>query len=764
MEIREEYVARGCDLIELGVNSKAPTKEGWRPLDLEDVIFCEGNLGWLLGEDDAVIDVDPRNGGAESFERLVADLGLTNLVPTVLTAGGGQHYYTKLPADKVGEKFSKKLRGYEGIDFLTKGAYVLIAGSEINGKPYTLNDATFGGVTTPRGVLSLASKPNSTVQDDSELGDFAGIVPVGSDTSEETVKAVLRKIDPDIDYEDWCKVGMALHSWHPVDGLALWDTWSSKGEKYAEGECEKKWNSFETNGGVTLGSIFHLAQEVDKARVAQLVKQIEQSNLSDLEGRISRDARKLRLSTMQLDLVAQAIQARVKTLSGKTLSIATARKLITPDRVVSEQDWCSEWLYSTHFASFINRKDRTIVRSEAFNVVNGRFVPPNENGRKQSAVSFVSDNGLVEHVHSTIYAPGQADKEIVNYDGHKCFNTFDPDSVPTVAAEYTRAGRKAVEVFTRHINLLCNGNEQYTSILIQWLAHNVQHKGVKLNWSPVIQSIQGVGKSYIGTLLRAVLGNPNVGTVNSDQVRSQFNSWAVDVCVNVLEELRVQGQNRYEIVNALKPLITDRAIQINSKGLRQYSTMNTCNYICFTNFKDALPMDTDDRRWFVIFTNLATLDDIEVRTGISKVQYFDELWQTVDSYENTSQIAKFLNEVQITAEFKALKQAPATEYKQMMIDNENFMEGLSEVKSIIDAGVPYVTPQALSSQHLFEELSDQFPDLLLSDTEKGRLLRKLGYVKSNVRKMLDGKRCYIWSTVPVTKELVESMKVGVTND
>ena len=89
MQIREEYLARGLDLIALGVNSKAPIKAGREPLDIDEVLFHEGNLGWLLGDDDAVIDIDPRNGGDESFKRLVADLGLTDLVPTVLTAGGG---------------------------------------------------------------------------------------------------------------------------------------------------------------------------------------------------------------------------------------------------------------------------------------------------------------------------------------------------------------------------------------------------------------------------------------------------------------------------------------------------------------------------------------------------------------------------------------------------------------------------------------------------------------------------------------------------
>jgi hypothetical protein len=61
------------------------------------------------------------------------------------------------------------------------------------------------------------------------------------------------------DYDDWLTVGMALHS---VDDslLADWDSWSSQSSKYKPGECLKKWKSFSSNGGVTLGTLAHKAK------------------------------------------------------------------------------------------------------------------------------------------------------------------------------------------------------------------------------------------------------------------------------------------------------------------------------------------------------------------------------------------------------------------------------------------------------------------------------------------------------------------------
>ena len=62
------------------------------------------------------------------------------------------------------------------------------------------------------------------------------------------------------DYDCWLTVGMALHS--VSDSLlSEWDKWSQQSAKYKPGECEKKWKSFSTNGGISLGSLGHLAKQ-----------------------------------------------------------------------------------------------------------------------------------------------------------------------------------------------------------------------------------------------------------------------------------------------------------------------------------------------------------------------------------------------------------------------------------------------------------------------------------------------------------------------
>ncbi len=72
------------------------------------------------------------------------------------------------------------------------------------------------------------------------------------------VQDMLSYLNPDMPYDDWCKVGMALHE--GGYNASLWDSWSASGTKYLHGECYKKWNSF-NGSGVSFGTLVHMAKQ-----------------------------------------------------------------------------------------------------------------------------------------------------------------------------------------------------------------------------------------------------------------------------------------------------------------------------------------------------------------------------------------------------------------------------------------------------------------------------------------------------------------------
>lgn len=95
----------------------------WREATFDPFFDPQDNFGVQLSAEDLVIDIDPRNGGTESFERL----GVTTPTFTVETGSGGLHLYFKKPA---GFKIRKNLKEFKGIDFISEGGYVVGAGSE----------------------------------------------------------------------------------------------------------------------------------------------------------------------------------------------------------------------------------------------------------------------------------------------------------------------------------------------------------------------------------------------------------------------------------------------------------------------------------------------------------------------------------------------------------------------------------------------------------------------------------------------------------
>ncbi|MGA3342275.1 MAG: bifunctional DNA primase/polymerase [Methylocella sp.] len=81
------------------------------------------NLGVATGEpsDIVVIDIDPRNGGDETFAALKRKLGPLPKTVTVRTGGSGMHLYFKAP-----RKAHRSGKIGKGVDFLADGRYAVV--------------------------------------------------------------------------------------------------------------------------------------------------------------------------------------------------------------------------------------------------------------------------------------------------------------------------------------------------------------------------------------------------------------------------------------------------------------------------------------------------------------------------------------------------------------------------------------------------------------------------------------------------------------
>ena len=124
---------------------------------------------------------------------------------------------------------------------------------------------------------------------------------------------------------------------------------------------------------------------------------------------------------------------------------------------------------------------------------------------------------------------------------------------------------KGVAAVLKHLEHLLPDDKE-REIVINYLAHNVQHPGVKMNWSIVLQGVQGDGKSLLAEMMQIVMGYDNVRTLNVSSLESSFTGWATGQCMTFIEELKLDNIRKYEVLNNLKPYISNPIVEEHKKG------------------------------------------------------------------------------------------------------------------------------------------------------------------------------------------------------
>lgn len=186
------------------------------------------------------------------------------------------------------------------------------------------------------------------------------------------------------------------------------------------------------------------------------------------------------------------------------------------------------------------------------------------------------------------------------------------------------AERSDVTPFLQHLALLLP-DENDRKIILDFMAHNVKFPGYKIPWMPVIQSGQGAGKSIFREVMKWGIGGLYMHTPAARELAesgSKFNGWLQHKLFICVDEIRVD--ERRDLIEALKPLISDTQIEMQKKGADQRIEDNFANWMSFTNYKDAVPVDRDSRRFSIFYSAVQGTVDLE-RRGMTK-RYFDWLW------------------------------------------------------------------------------------------------------------------------------------------
>ena len=271
--------------------------------------------------------------------------------------------------------------------------------------------------------------------------------------------------------------------------------------------------------------------------------------------------------------------------------------------------------------------DGALLKPEQFRVKFGgyTFLTEVANGRveRNAWVAFTESQVYRgARVDTSCFRPDLEPMSVVDTGGGLSVNIYREIKTPRIAGDVTP--------FLTHLGkLLPDVHDQ--RILLAYMAAVVQYKGVKFQWAPLLQGVEGNGKSLFTYCLAACIGDDYTHYPKASQIAKQFNAWMHGKIFIGVEDIYVTDSQR-EVLEELKPMITGKRIEIERKGVDQQTLDVCCNFMLNSNHKDGIRKTRNDRRFAPFYTAQQEKSDL-VRDGMVN-GYFQRLyaWLNADGY------------------------------------------------------------------------------------------------------------------------------------
>ena len=189
----------------------------------------------------------------------------------------------------------------------------------------------------------------------------------------------------------------------------------------------------------------------------------------------------------------------------------------------------------------------------------------------------------------------------------------------TFIAHRSRAGRPAARhAMARSVRKLFPDEGD---LVIDWLAHRVQHPGIKINHVLLLGGGFGIGKdTLLEPAIRAV-GLWNSTTISPAQFVARFNGHLKSVLLRIAEARDGEHFDRYSFYDAIKlhGAAPPDTIRMDEKNRPEYDVANVVGIAITANRMSAFYIEPDDRRHAVAWSRCQ-------RTDFPK-GYFDDLYR-----------------------------------------------------------------------------------------------------------------------------------------
>jgi len=251
--------------------------------------------------------------------------------------------------------------------------------------------------------------------------------------------------------------------------------------------------------------------------------------------------------------------------------------------------------------------------------------------------------------------------------------------------------------------------------LKQWCAHLVQFPTIKILHAVVMYGHEtGTGKSTLGAILSKTQGDNNTARVSNKTLGDQFNDWLCGATFGWSDELNtslLSHHRRLMVLETIKEWITNRSMPIREMYQSTSNARNCINGFLFTsNDDEALPIDENDRRFFVLRVHM----NMKIKEMIA-----DGSFTRLNHEITGGQFITYFNSIDCSS-FNPSTEAPKTSAKSAMIENAR-----DSYELVIDEEIDCGGPLASNDYIFLGKLAERegcAPKIL------AKIARRMGYV------------------------------------
>lgn len=675
-----------------------------------------------------LVDVDPRKGGDKTLARLRKQHpGVFESTVEAQTGGGGLHLFFMA---EPGNRYPGTLG--DGIDVKHNGFVVLAPSPHPSGKHYAWTPGKSpedGDAFMPRLSSDLCFKikgergkqkslpprgsSNDLITEAEEDDVFA---EMGSDRVIGLTEEQIRKIVFDVpnsghflglDHDDYHREGARYYDhwldvlfgiYHETDGSEegkqIAYEWSVQAAMHTDEKFEKSWDSAKVDNDAmdpkTFRTVIMMSNKATKEeREAEYesirTMLIEAATLAEVTAAVQ-SAKGLALTDkLQRTDLSAVYRTAVKRITGSaSITLHQAQKDLAyqDPELTNVPEWCRTICFIASENRFLDYRDpRRAWDKQAFDNTFMRQAMTEEDIRSglSRSTHAPSDLALTRYGVKTVDARGympwdKAWKQNPFYemDGQTYVNTYHNRFAAKMPKELGFEDEAAIDTFKTYLSTVFPYDGQ---MIVSWLRYPMS-TGRRVGWSPLFYSIEGIGKTLLFNLVAAMVGRNNVSVITGMNLHEKFNGWAEGKLFAFVEEVGgFDRKERFDTLNALKPIITNDYISVRRMNRESFEVPNTVNVMLTTNKVNAfdLAQDGGDTRLWLPTPGFRSVAELEAFKKANP----DFYTEVVDAFSNhAGAIKKWILSQPYHSAFKPGGRAPASAMKQEVIEASKSEEQL----------------------------------------------------------------------------------------